>query len=117
MSVVSCGAIFATLHLLANAYHALYHDVELLWAKVLMQTVLICTAGALGFLAGSVLLAQDFSVRTISIIAVFGYFVSYSITNLLGAAITSPWLFLISVFVVTAFVTVKIGPRWDRRSN
>lgn len=113
-SLASCGAVFAILHITVNIFHATYYAVAMSWPAIAVQTLIICVAGILGYLVGSMMLARDFSLRTISFIVIFGYFVSYSVTNLLGSIITSPWLFVLSVFVVTAFITAKIGPRWER---
>lgn len=114
VSLALCGVSFAALHLLVNLYQAFYHNAALPWVAVSTGAAVVCAMGALGYLAGSLILARDFRPATISLIAVFGYFVSYSITTLLGSIIASPWVFVIIVLVVTAFITVKIGPRWDR---
>lgn len=116
-SLASCGALFAGLHLLVNIYHAAYYGTALSWAETVVGTLIVCVAGISGYLAGVIILARDFRTRTILFIAIFGYFVSYSVTNLLGSMITSPWVFVISVFVVTTLITMKIGPRWEGDSD
>ena len=114
VSLASCGVLFSGLNLLIHIYHATYYGVELPWSIVVIGTLVVCVAGVLGYLVGAVKLARDFKLRTISFIAVFSYFVSYSITNLLASIVSSPWVFVMSVFVVTALITIKIGPRWQQ---
>lgn len=113
-SLASCGVIFCGLNLLVNFYHATYYGVKLPWSVVVAGTLVVCIAGVLGYLVGAIKLERDFKLRTISFIAIFGYFVSYSVTSLLGSVVSSPWVFVASVFVVTALMTIKIGPRWER---
>lgn len=111
------GAIFALLHLLVNMYHAAYYGVEMPWSMIMIRVLIVGAGGGLGYLAGSVMLARDFKLKTLLFIAIFGYFVSYSIANLLGSMLPSPWLFVVSVPVVTAFITIKIGPKWEPVSS
>lgn len=112
-ALFSFAAIFAALQLGRSVYQAMYYGVELSWSSFVLGTLIVCAAGTLGYLTGSLMVGRDYHFRTIVFIALLGYFVSYSITHLLESVFTSPWVLMISLFAVTMAVTVKIGPKWE----
>ena len=116
-SLATCGAAFALLHVAVYVYRAMYYGAALSSPAIIVELLVVCAAGVLGYVLGCLILSRQFKTRTIWFIAIFGYFVSYSISNLLGSTIPSPWLFVVSMVVVTMFVTVKIGPRWEHERD
>jgi len=79
--------------------------------------VVISVVGTLGFLSGILRARRGFGFRVITYIAIFGYFVPYSIVRLLESFIHGPWIFLISVYLVTMLVTLKLGPKWAQGTD
>ena len=112
-AVCSCAVVFAGLKLATDLFHTAYYGIPIAWSAAVVGAVVIAVTGSLGYLGGLILVRRGFSVRVTLIIAVFGYFVSYSVTRLLEGTIDTPWLFLASVFLVTMFVAARLGPKWQ----
>lgn len=116
-SLSSSAMMFACLKLATYLYHGTYYGVPLHWPTIVTNVLVISLVGTLGFLSGSLRVKQEFSFRVIVYIAIFGYFVPYSIVRLLESWLFGPWAFLVSVYLVTMLVTIKLGPRWAGSAN
>ena len=112
-----CVVIFTALQFVSSAYQAMYHATELSWPSAILTALVVSGVGTLGYLAGLLITGRDFHSRTIVYTALLGYFVSYSLTRLLESVLASPWVFVLSVFIVTMAVTVKIGPKWEESAD
>ena len=116
-ALLLCAAIFAALQLVSSVYQAMYYAAELSWPSTMLAVLVVSGVGTLGYLAGLLIAKTDFHSRTIVYIVLLGYFVSYSLTRLLESVLVSPWVLILGVFVVTAAVTVKIGPKWEESAK
>lgn len=112
-ALACCAALFGALQLLTNVYHAFAYGIDWSWAGALSGAAFVSAIGTLGYFCGVLNLGRDFRFRTIVFVVILGYFVSYSVTYLLTSVIGSPWVYAVSVFVVTMLVTIKVGPRWE----
>lgn len=116
-ALILCAAIFAALQLLSSVYQAMYYTAELSWPSAILAALVVSGVGTLGYFTGLLVSGLNFHSRTIVYIVLLGYFVSYSLTRLLESVIASPWILVISVFVVTMAVTIKIGPKWEESAG
>lgn len=115
--VTTCAGVFFALKFATDLYHGSVYGVPMSLASLVVNALIIGVIGGLGFVSGALRLDRPPGSRVAVYIAIVGYFASYSLAYLLQSMLSASWTFLVGIYLVTLLVTLRLGPKWDRREG